>query len=92
MIVGDIAKYRNTGTVGKVEDIMVEGKVTWILLDTTRLYYDAATLDPASPDEYRGAADHERGQREQLEDIERLRQEMAEMAEKVSRITPSGAG
>ena len=92
MIEGDIVKYRNTGTVGRVEDIMEEGKVTWVLLDTSNLYYDATTLDPASPDEYRDAADRERGQREQLEDIERLRQEMEEMAEKVSRITPSGAG
>jgi len=92
MIVGDIVKYRNTGTVGKVEDIQVEGKVTWVLLDTSHLYYDASTLDPASPEEYRDATDHERGQREQLEGIERLRQDMAEMAENVSRITPSGAG
>lgn len=92
MIVGDIVKYRNTGTVGKIEDIMVEGKVTWVLLDTSHLYYDATSLDPAASDEYHDAADREKGQREQLEDIERLRQEMAEMAEKVSKITPSGAG
>lgn len=92
MIVGDIVKYRHTGTVGKIEDITVEGKVTWVLLDTSHLYYDATTLDPAASDEYHDAADREKGQREQLEDIERLRQEMAEMAEKVSKITPSGAG
>jgi hypothetical protein len=92
MIVGDIVKYRNTGTVGKIEDIMVEGKVTWALLDTSKLYYDVTTLDPASQNEYSGAADRERGQRDQLEDLDRLRQEMAEMAEKVSKITPTGAG
>jgi hypothetical protein len=92
MIVGDIVKYRNTGTVGRVEDLMVEGEVTWALLDTSKLYYDTSALDPASEDEYRGAADRERGQRDQLEDLDRLRQEMAEMAEKVSKITPTGAG
>jgi hypothetical protein len=92
MIVGDIVKYRNTGTVGRIEDIMVEEKVTWALLDTSDLYYDVSTLDPASEDDYRGAADREQGKRDQLEDLDRLRQEMAEMAEKVSKITPSGAG
>jgi hypothetical protein len=92
MIVGDIVKYRNTGTVGKVADVMEEGKKVWVLLDTSNLYYDQSMLDPATESEYRGAADHERGLRDQLDDVERLRQEMAEMAEKVSRITPSGAG
>jgi hypothetical protein len=92
MIVGDIVKYRNTGTVGKVEDIMEEGKVTWVLLDTSKLYYDSSTLDPASADEYGGAADREKDQREQIEDIERLRQQMAEIAEEMSKISPSGAG
>jgi hypothetical protein len=92
MIVGDVVKYRNTGTVGKVEDIMVEGEVTWALLDTSNLYYDIITLDPASEDDYHGAANREQGRRDQLEDLDRLRQEMAEMAEKVSKITPSGAG
>ncbi|MBI0584202.1 MAG: DUF2098 domain-containing protein [Methanomassiliicoccus sp.] len=92
MIVGDIVRYRNTGTVGKVEDIKVDGQVTWALLDTSKLYYDATSLDPASPDDYREIIDREAGGKDQLEDIMRLRQEMEEMAEKVSRITPSGAG
>jgi hypothetical protein len=92
MQVGDIAKYRNTGTVGKIVDIMEEGKATWALLDTSDLYYDTTTLDPASADEYRGAAERERGLRDQLEDVEKLREQMAEISEKTSRITPSGAG
>jgi len=92
MIVGDIAKYRNTGTVGKIVDTMEEGKVVWAHLDTSDLYYDMSTLDPATDDEYHGAADRERDARDQLEDIDKLREQMAEMAEKVSRITPSGAG
>lgn len=92
MIVGDIVKYRNTGTVGKIVDIMEEDKAVWALLDTSNLYYDMSALDPANQDEYRGAAEREKGLRDQLEDINRLRDEMAEMAEKASKITPSGAG
>lgn len=92
MIVGDLAKYRNTGTVGKIVDIMEEGKVTWALMDTTDLYYDMDTLDPASEDEYKAATERDFGKRDQLQDLERLRQEMAEAAEKAQRITPSGAG
>lgn len=92
MIVGDFAKYRNTGTVGKIVDIMEEEKVSWALLDTTDLYYDMSALDPASPDEYKAATERDFGKRDQLQDLERLRQEMAEAAEKAQRITPSGAG
>jgi hypothetical protein len=92
MIVGDFAKYRNTGTVGKIMDIMEEEKVNWVLLDTTDLYYDMSALDPATEDEYKAATERDFGKRDQIEDIDRLRQEMAEMAEKVQRITPSGAG
>jgi len=40
MKVGDLAKYRNTGSVGKIEDIKEEEGRTWALLDTTNLYYD----------------------------------------------------
>ncbi len=92
MQVGDLAKYRNTGTVGKVLDIEQEGEVSWVHLDTSDLYYDMSTLDKAGPDEYRGAAEHERNLKEQLEDVERLREQMQEATEKASRITPSGAG
>lgn len=92
MKVGDIAKYRHTGTVGKIVEISEEGKVTWMLLDASNLLYDSTTLDPASEEEYRGAAEREKGVRDGLEDIDRLREEMEQMAEKVSRITPSGAG
>ena len=92
MIVGDFAKYRNTGTVGKIMDIMEEEKVNWALLDTTDLYYDMSALDPATEDEYKAVTERDFGKRDQIEDIDRLRQEMGEMAEKVQRITPSGAG
>ncbi len=92
MIVGDLAKYRNTGTVGKIMDIREEEKGAWALLDTTDLYYEMSTLDPATDDEYKAVTQRDFGKRDQLQDLERLRQEMAEAAEKASRITPSGAG
>ncbi|WP_019176775.1 DUF2098 domain-containing protein [Methanomassiliicoccus luminyensis] len=92
MQVGDVVRYRHTGTVGKIVDISEEEKVTWMHLDTTNLLYDSTTLDPASEEDYRGAAEREKGVRDSLEDIERLREEAEQMAEKISRITPSGAG
>lgn len=92
MQVGDIARYRHTGTVGKVAEIMEEGEVTWMLLDTSNLFYDSTTLDPASEEDYHDAAERERDVKDELEEVDRMREEMAQMAEKVSRITPSGAG
>jgi hypothetical protein len=41
MQIGDFAKYRNTGTVGKVMEIMDRPEGQWVLLDTYDLYYDA---------------------------------------------------
>ena len=92
MIVGDFAKYRNTGTVGKVVDIMEEEEVSWALLDTTDLLYDVATLDPASEEEYNEATRRDQGKRDQLEDFDRFQQDMEDAAEKFARISPSGAG
>jgi len=48
MKVGDFAKYRNTGTVGKVVEVVDKADGTWVLLDTYGLYYESSTLDPAS--------------------------------------------
>jgi hypothetical protein len=92
MQVGDIVKYRNTGTVGKVLDIEEDGKVTWVHLDTTDLLYDATTIDPAKPDEYRGVAEREKGLTEQLEEVDRLRKQIADAAEQTARSSLGGAG
>ena len=48
MNIGDYARYKNTGTVGKVLEVKQEAGVEWILLDTFNLYYDATTLEPGS--------------------------------------------
>lgn len=92
MQVGDLAKYRNTGSVGKVEDIMEEEGRTWALLDTTRLYYDVSSLEPARPEEYRKESEGDRDLKDQLREVDRIRDQIADMQEAVSRITPSGAG
>ena len=43
--VGMYARYKNTGTVGKVLDIMEEDGITFALLDITDLYYDVTYLE-----------------------------------------------
>lgn len=92
MKVGDLAKYRNTGSVGKIEDIMEEDGRTWALLDTTNLYYDVSSLDPAGPEEYRKESAGDRGLKDQLAEIERMREQIEDIQAKASQITPSGGG
>jgi len=92
MKVGDLAKYRNTGSVGKIEDIVEEDERTWALLDVTNLYYDISTLDPARPDEYRKESTGDRDLRDHLSEIERLREELKDVQATASEITPSGGG
>jgi len=87
---GDYARYRNTGTVGKVMDVTVEGGVTWVLLDTYDLYYDASTLEPSGPEQYRQVAFKEKTLEESLEEVERLRESLEEAEKTIGRITPSG--
>lgn len=92
MKVGDLAKYRNTGSVGKIEDIMEEDGRTWALLDATNLYYDVSTLDPARPEEYRKESTGDRGLKDQLAEIDRMREQIEDIQAKASQITPSGGG
>jgi hypothetical protein len=53
MNIGDYARYKNTGTVGKVLEVKQEAGVEWILLDTFNLYYDSTTLEPGLEVEYK---------------------------------------
>jgi hypothetical protein len=92
MKVGDLAKYRNTGSVGKIEDIKEEEGRTWALLDTTNLYYDVSTLVPAKPEEYRKESTRDRSLEDQLEEVNRLREQIEDIQAKASQITPSGGG
>ncbi|MGD0056657.1 MAG: DUF2098 family protein [Methanomassiliicoccales archaeon] len=90
MKVGDFARYRNTGTVGKVMDTTVEGGVTWVLLDTYDLCYDASALEPANPEQYHRVAVKEKTLEESLEEVERLKESLEEAEKTIGRITPSG--
>lgn len=90
MKVGDYARYRNTGTVGRVMDVTVEGGVTWVLLDTYDLYYDASTLEAARPEQYHEVAFKEKTLEESLEEVERMKESLEEAEKTIGRITPSG--
>ncbi|MEM2943828.1 MAG: DUF2098 family protein [Methanomassiliicoccales archaeon] len=90
MNVGDYARYKNTGTVGRIVEIKVEGNVTWALLDTYNLYYDLSTLEEAGPEEHRVAAEKEKGLEEKIEEIKKTRESLEEAEKVFSRITPSG--
>jgi len=78
MKVGDFAKYRNTGTVGKVVEVVDKADGTWVLLDTYGLYYESSTLDPASESEYKVRPQEETSLEAQLENVERLREQIEE--------------
>ncbi len=91
MNVGDYARYKNTGTVGKVLEIKQEAGVEWILLDTFNLYYDSMTLEPGSAQEYKTFSVKERTTGLTVEDIEAMKEEIAKV-ERYGSITASGGG
>jgi hypothetical protein len=90
MKVGDFAKYRNTGTVGKVMEIRDRPEGQWVLLDTYDLYYDASTLEPALEAEYKVKYLEEQSLDQQMEQVDRLKQQIEDSMETISRITASG--
>ena len=90
MKVGDFAKYRNTGTVGKVVEVVDKADGNWVLLDTFGLYYESSTLDPASESEYKTRPQEETSLESQMEQVNRLREQIEEAEKIVSRISPSG--
>jgi len=88
---GDLLKYIQTSSVGKVEDIVEKDGVTWVKLDYTGLYYDSRYLVPADPSEYievsfKERSSFERGMKS-IEDIKRETQEVD-----ISEMMPSGGG
>jgi hypothetical protein len=90
MQVGDFAKYRNTGTVGKVMEIMDKPEGRWVLLDTYDLYYDSSTLEPASEADYKVKRFEEQSLDQQMEQVDRLKGQIEDSMEAISRITASG--
>ncbi len=90
MEVGDYARYVNTGTVGKVEDVTVDEGVSWVLLDVTQLYYDETRLEKASEEEYKPVTIKEKSLEERLQDLEDMRQSMRELEDTYGDISPDG--
>jgi hypothetical protein len=87
---GDYAKYRATGTVGKVVETRNEGGEEWVLLDND-LRYLASTLEPATEAQYKVQYVKDRAKGLSYEDVERLKEELSKV-ERYSAITASGGG
>jgi hypothetical protein len=90
MKTGDFARYRNTGTVGKVMEIVDRPDGEWVLLDTYGLYYESSTLEPAAEADYKVRVLEETSLDQQMEQVERLKAQIEEAEKVISRITPSG--
>ncbi|MBN1110143.1 MAG: DUF2098 family protein [Methanomassiliicoccales archaeon] len=90
MQVGDYAKYRVTGTVGKVLEVQEREGVEWALLDTYQLWYVTSLLDPASANEYKRVAYKERTHRATKEEVTASLEEGIE--HDITDVSPSGAG
>jgi len=86
---GDYAKYKVTGTVGKVLEVQERDGVEWALLDTYELWYVTSLLEPALATEYKQTSFKERTQTMSLEEMEALDKDV--MAD-ISTLTPSGSG
>jgi len=89
MQVGDFAKYRVTGTVGKVLEVRERDGVEWALLDTYSLWYVSSLLDTASADEYKRTSYKERSRTVVLGEMHGLTKEVEA---DISTLTPSGGG
>lgn len=89
MQVGDYAKYKVTGTVGKILEVQERDGVEWALLDTYNLWYVSSLLDPASANEYKRTAYKERTRKVTLDEMQGLT-EVIEVD--ISDVSPSGAG
>lgn len=91
MQIGDIVKYKNTGTVGKIIAEKDREGTMWYQLDTTQLFYDPSTLMPADENEYH-IFDHEKSVKDMLDDAEAVRKEFEDMVKDIADVAPSGAG
>jgi len=89
MQVGEYAKYKITGTVGKVLEVRERDGVEWAMLDTYELWYVTSLLDTASADEYKQTSFKERTRTVSMEDIKSLTEKVEV---DISNITPGGAG
>jgi Uncharacterized protein conserved in archaea len=91
MNVGDYVKYINTGTVGKILEIMEDDEGIWAFLDSTELYYKIHFLELTG--EITKADAKRRDLEAEIEEKIRLREEAVESLQNIeSRDAPGGAG
>ena len=91
---GDIVKYPDTATVGKVVDIIEKDGRVWAKLDFTGLYYAVDTLIPADKSEYHDTQFKDLTKKnEGFENVDAVRR-IREMEENVdiSEMEPTGGG
>jgi hypothetical protein len=89
--VGDHVKYINTGTVGKVLEIMEDDEGIWAYLESTELYYKIEFLESA--EETPIAAIRRKDLETEIEKKIRLQEETVDSLQNVeSRGAPGGAG
>ncbi|MCE5296306.1 MAG: DUF2098 domain-containing protein [Euryarchaeota archaeon] len=90
MEIGDFARYKNTGTIGKVVDKYVESGVEWIELDN-QLVYRSDFLENSSENEYKATSVKDRATGLSLEQIEQMKDELMK-AERHAFATGGGGG
>ncbi|MCL2141481.1 MAG: DUF2098 domain-containing protein [Methanimicrococcus sp.] len=89
--VGDYVKYINTGTVGKIIEIMEDDEGIWAYLESTELYYKIEFLE--STEEVPIVAIKRRDLEAEIEKKIRIQEEAVESLQNVeSRDAPGGAG
>lgn len=89
MQAGEFAKYRVTGTVGRILEVRERDGVEWALLDTYNLWYVTSLLDPAKETEYKRTSYKEKTRTVVLNEMHGLGQEIEA---DISELTPSGGG
>ena len=90
MEIGDFARYKNTGTVGKVVGKYAESGAEWIELDN-KLVYRSEYLEPATENEYKVSSVKDRAQGLSLDQIEQMKEELMK-AERHAYATGGGGG
>lgn len=90
MEIGEYARYKNTGTVGKVMSKSSEAGVEWIELDNA-LVYQSTYLEAASESEYKASSVKDRASGLSLEEVEAMKEELMK-AERHGFLSGGGGG
>lgn len=89
--IDDYVKYINTGTIGKVTEIMEDEEGVWVFLDSTELYYKVELLELT--DEVVKEEIKRRDLEADIEEKIRIREQAIESLQNIESIdAPGGAG